>query len=92
MSLGDERKQFFQLATEAGMTDDLSLFAKYFGRFQSASIELADGRSASYEIPKNVRLLPIDGYRPVSELSAQMTNSKQPSNNSLNDYAKVRSK
>ncbi|HHY0525295.1 TPA: hypothetical protein ACVU4L_001950 [Vibrio parahaemolyticus] len=92
MSLADERKLFFQLATEAGMTDDLTLFAKYFGRFQGASIELADGRTASYEIPRNVRLSPINGYQTTQEPSPEPSNNKSFSNKTFNDYAKARLK
>lgn len=52
MSLAEDREKFFELAKESGMAEDLAKFAKVFGRFQAASIELKDGRSAAYTIPR----------------------------------------
>lgn len=92
MSLSEDRKNFFQMASDVGMVDDLALFAKFFGRFQAAKIELADGRSASYEIPRNVRLTPIDPPLHFKSTSNENPKNEKTCNVPLNDYARARVK
>ncbi|MDF4421633.1 hypothetical protein [Vibrio parahaemolyticus] len=89
----DDRKEFFQLANEAGMVEDLAQFAKAFGRFQGASIELRDGRSASYQVPSNIRMKPIENQTEQPKNGALQAPSPQhthPTNQS--GYARFRNK
>lgn len=81
-----DRQQFFALAKEAGMVDSLAQIAKVFGRFQSASIELADGRTANYTVPTFIHLQPIDMAAPAP-CASQQSHTESGSN-----YAKVRGK
>ncbi|HFI9381230.1 TPA: hypothetical protein ACGSTL_001385 [Vibrio parahaemolyticus] len=93
ISWEDERKAFFQLASEAGMVNDLALFAKAFGRFQAASIDLSDGRSASYQVPSNIRMKPVENQtvRPTSSVpKVASSQSHRQSNQSV--YARFRNK
>lgn len=65
MTLQADRKLFFQLAHEADAVQDLAKIADVVGRFQSAKITLNDGRTASYTIPSNVKLPPIERKVPT---------------------------
>lgn len=72
------------------MADDLAKFAKTFGRFQSASIELSDGRKAAYSIPQNVTMKPLGDTRKLP----QHSNVGEPpkAQTPLTGYAKARLK
>lgn len=92
MSLAEDRENFFELAKESGMAEDLSKFAKVFGRFQAASIELKDGRSAAYTIPQNIKLKPLN--TPDSQpLSSVPIGAEHPSVvKQTSQYARFRNK
>ncbi|MCZ4311035.1 hypothetical protein AB6D66_00530 [Vibrio pomeroyi] len=90
MSLAEDRKLFFELANESGMAEDLAKFAKTFGRFQSASIELSDGRSAGYYIPQNVTMKPLSGSRNPPQHTSVVEPVKPQA--PLSEYAKARRK
>lgn len=74
------------------MAEDLANFAKVFGRFQAASIELQDGRSASYTIPQNINLKPLNMPKdqPLSSGPTGAVNSQAVETTS--QYAKFRNK
>lgn len=74
------------------MAEDLAKFAKVFGRFQAASIELKDGRSAAYTIPQNINLKPLN-TPDTQPLSSDPIGADHSSTvKSTSQYAKFRNK